>query len=487
MVRLIKSYGIIIVLAISTANLVRGNSNHVTRNFKTDTSYIEYSLIDFLNQIIKYHPLMKSAQLQQDIGRLMILKARGNFDPQIQFNQQQKSFNAIDYYNLQNLQINNSTRLGIKFIGGTEYASGNYVDPMNYVGKSGINYLGAELPLLKDLMIDKKRAELQKSKVYAQISIAERTILENQILFSAIDLYTEWLLHFESAKCVAEIVNNAQKRKNALMVLFQHGAATSIDTLETHVQLNQYTAKLTELNWKLQKSKILLNSFLWIDNLKPVELDSTVIPTVNHLDFIDSMVISWKNNQNWQNQTEQTEFSIPPTLAYYQNKVTLNEIQKNLTQNNLLPELNIKYQYLQPLNEINLNPINFNNNKFGIQFSTPLVRSSIAELKIAQFQTQQSELEYLNKRRELIQKTEAYFREIEVAKNLQQQWFSIASETQMLYQMELKRLEAGDVNFFVINTRETRTLDQKLKAIEAQINTYKRSNDLLSLLGYNRW
>ncbi len=483
--RLFQKICLFTVLAISLPLGAMGRSSTKHTLVDHDSALIEYSLFDFINQIIKYHPLIKSAGLEQDIGRISILKARGNFDPQIQFNQLQKSYNGTQYFNLQNLQINNSTRVGAKFIGGTEYATGNYVDPMNYVGTNGLNYIGAELPLLRDLMIDKKRADLQKSRIYAQTSIAERIILENQIIYSAIDLYTDWLLNYESAKCVSEIVANAEKRKNALLMLYNHGAATSIDTLETHVQLNQYKAKLTELNWKIKKSQILLNSFLWIDNFYPVELDTMVIPTFNNLDIIDSLVINWKRETNWQYQDEFHTFRTPPSLVYYQNKVLINEIQKKLTQNNLLPELSIKYQYLQPLNEMNFNKFNFNNNKFGIQFSAPLIRSSIADYKIAQFQKQQSELEFLSKRRELIQKSNAYFQEIEIAKKLQKQWYSIASETQLLYQMEMKRLEAGDVNFFIINTRETRALDQKLKSIEAQIVTYKRSNDLLSLLGYN--
>jgi len=50
--------------------------------------------------------------------------------------------------------------------------------------------------------------------------------------------------------------------------------------------------------------------------------------------------------------------------------------------------------------------------------------------------------------------------------------------------MESRRFEAGDANFFIVNTREMRALDAQLKALEYQKEYFENCNDFLNYTGW---
>ena len=57
-----------------------------------------FSINDYLQSVKKNHPLAKVASLSVTGAEAEITSARGEFDPVIQYNNHQKTFNNTNYY-----------------------------------------------------------------------------------------------------------------------------------------------------------------------------------------------------------------------------------------------------------------------------------------------------------------------------------------------------------------------------------------------------
>ncbi len=476
--RFLKSI-IILCLGVIIPNIIFGQigNNNIEK--------IEVRLIDLIDRVIEFHPLIKSANVEINKGKAELLRARGAFDPSLSFRQNQKNFDNISYYQVQNFSLESPTRTGLKFQVGTEYSTGQYLNPMDNTGKSGTQYSGVSIPVLRDLLIDKKRADFQKAKTLKTMSYWEREVLVNDLLNELVQFYIEWQIWTESSSRIELMISNAENRQNGLRKLFRAGASNSIDTLETYVQLEQYRAKLMEIQWKQLKSKMMINSWLWAENNTPIELTANSIPSRWGLEQLDSLCLYSYNNYSKSNGLE--NLPLPPELNLLQNSISMSKIDLNYKTNNLLPTLDLKYQYLQPLNNFDFSTFgNFNtNNRFGIQFSSPLIfREARGEYQLAKFKYQQTEWKFQSKQREFFIKIQAQFNEINVSKGLYSKWVEIGAELTDLYNMESRRFEAGDANFFIVNTREMRALDAQLKALEYQKEYFENCNDFLNYTGW---
>ncbi len=446
---------------------------------------IEVRIEDLLDRVIQYHPLIQSANLEINKGNAEVLRARGGFDPAIAFQQNQKTFKNVNYYQLQNFTVESATRIGVKIEGGSDYNVGQYLNPMESSGPAGTQYMGFSIPVLKDLIIDKKRADFQKSKTIRTMNSWERELIVNDVINELVKYYVEWQIWTESGLRIKEMISNAEKRQNGLRKLFNAGASTSIDTLETYVQLEQYRAKLMEIQWKELKSKLLLSTWLWDNNNTPVELASNCTPTRWGLEKLDSLCTF--SFQHFTQINAWNNAPLSPELRLIESTISLTRIDLNYKTNNLLPQLNLKYHYLQPLSSTDFSDFgNFtNNNRFGIQFSSPLFfREARGEYQLAKYKYQQTEFKFQSKQRDFFVKIQTNFNEISVSRNLYSKWVEIGEELTELYTMENRRFEAGDANFFIVNTREMRALDAQLKALEYQKDYLQHCNDFLNFTGW---
>jgi hypothetical protein len=103
-----------------------------------------------------------------------------------------------------------------------------------------------------------------------------------------------------------------------------------------------------------------------------------------------------------------------------------------------------------------------------------------------QLTVKNASLEVNNKVRSYQVKSNALFQEYEVNKSQWLQWKQIGENQLSLYRMEAKRLEAGDVNFFILNSREMRLLDLNLTALEYKYQYQASGVAYLHYLGWLR-
>ena len=141
----------------------------------------------FLNIVRAYHPVVRQAGLLVQNAEAQLLSSRGAFDPLLNYNSDQKTFDGKNYYNYNNAELKIPTWFGAEVKAGVE---GNYGERTNEeitLGKT--SYAGVMVPLAKNLLMDKRRAALQQAKIFIQQSKQEQLLYVNDLLYEAISNY----------------------------------------------------------------------------------------------------------------------------------------------------------------------------------------------------------------------------------------------------------------------------------------------------------
>ncbi len=428
-----------------------------------------------LNLVLTNHPVLKQANNYLPIAKAELLVARGAFDPNVSIYRSEKNEGGDKFYRSQNLDVYIPN-----YFGGGISLSNPF--SKSQTGESGSLSVGAELPLLKGLITDYRRTALGKAKINVDMSLAERDQWINNLIRDVFTEYAQWLLAHESAQQIEGVLRLATERQRGLRKIYESGAGTSVDTLETYVQWQQYKAKYDLAMWKKEKQRLMLSMYLWDGNGSPIEPVQTVFPTSDGLAWVDSMVVEAASFVNNPNQTE----ILQPALRMSILKVESQQLEFKLAKNLMLPSLNLQYGYYQPNRDWRYTPSAATQSTgFGLGFQSSLFfKQQRGQYRQLQLSLQNAQLEVENKQRNYTVKIAALFQEFQVQKSQYDQWLSVSQNQRKLYDMEARRLEAGDVNFFVLNTREMRLLDLNLLALEYKFQ-YQVSG--ISYLHYLGW
>jgi outer membrane protein TolC len=143
----------------------------------------------------QYHPVVKQAEIGTQRSFAALTRARAAFDPQFTLANSEKVFDGQTYFNVQNAQLSIPTWYGIELVSGTDMVLGDRINPSQTTGQT--SYLGIQIPLLKNVLIDSRRATLNQAKLYTTLAKYEQEALVNSILFKAISAYWDWVKYYE--------------------------------------------------------------------------------------------------------------------------------------------------------------------------------------------------------------------------------------------------------------------------------------------------
>ena len=230
----------------------------------------------FIAIVKQYHPVAKQASLLVDAARAQLLSIRGNFDPIVFINNDQKTFDGKNYYNYTNAELAVPTWFGVELYAGLENNFGDFTNPEISVSRT--SYAGISLPLLKDLVLDKRRAALQQGKLFMQQSEFERRTVMNDLLFDAYKAYWGWARDYQLLMVLDTTILLNEARYELVRISFQQGDRAAVDTTEALAQLQNFQQQREEAWLKFRKSTLELSTFLWLQGNKPVYLSERVIP-----------------------------------------------------------------------------------------------------------------------------------------------------------------------------------------------------------------
>jgi outer membrane protein TolC len=330
----------------------------------TDTSL---NAEQYLLMVKKYHPVVKLAQLNVDVLSAEVQMARGIFNPIISNYLTNKTFSNENYFNYLNPNITIPTWYGLDVNVGLESLAGNRFDPSETVGQS--SYAGITMPLVKNLVMDKRRAAVLKAKLYKQLAEVEQQAAINNILQEAIGNYWEWVDAYQGFKIIEKNFETSKLRLVFVKKSFLNGERPAMDTVEALTQLQTFEFQKNESWLKFLNKGLELSAFLWTENNLPYLLPQNIIPNAG-----------WENETNiaLQNIDLQSLLIVAqnnhPELLVYTPKLKALEVDKKLQFQELLPKLDFKYNQLSKgYNIFNTSGLVFQNNfNYGLKLEMPL-------------------------------------------------------------------------------------------------------------------
>lgn len=412
------------------------------------------SFEDYMKWVQDFHPISIQANLNLRLGQMEVRKARGGFDPMLYGNLDKKEFNQSTYFEKREAGVLVPTWMGVELMGNFEQNSGAYLNSERNVPTNGLLSAGAAVNLGQGLLLDDRRATLQKAKLYEQATTVERLNFRNELNLQATAAYWKWAAAYENKLVLEEGVKLAEVRFNGIKRSYELGDQAAIDTVEALSQLlnRQYRLQLADITF-FENTQV-LNTYLWNDSGEPMLLDSAIIP----------QALSQFLNPAPEAEELRTLVGRHPELLLTDFDLASLNVEKRLRTQELLPVVKLKYNFLtENLADARPSPLFENNYKWGVTVYTPLfLRKTRGELgsTIAKLEIKQTGRNL--KEQQLRTKLEAELNSWNV---LNRQVRTLAENVKSLEALltgETRRFEIGESSLFLVNAREVAVFDARV-------------------------
>lgn len=433
-------------------------SNAQTAISTENTIDKEFTFNEFLGYVKKFHPLVKTANLEISAAQANLMMARGGFDPKIEVDFNQKQFKDQEYYSILNSSFKIPTWYGVEIKAGFDNNEGVFLNPENNVSNQGLTSLGISVPLGQGLFINQRMADLRKAKIQLQLSQAERKLEAIKVLYDAAITYFNWKRNFNEVQLYQRYSVNAQVRFKGVKELINQGDKPAIDSIEAGINVKNRLLSLEDSKLKLNKAKLELSNFIWIENNIPVELSDTLYPE----EKLDATIQETLKTNDLLN----ADFSITnhPKINSLERKLEMLTVDKKLKANMLLPKIDIGYSYLSAPR--NFENYEFNDYKIGVDFNFPLfLRKERGSLKIAKFKIQETEFALDLEKVQLTNKISAQKIEIESLSKQRNLISGLVNDNNAMLVSEERLFSFGESSLFLINTRENNLVTAQLASI----------------------
>ncbi|MDC1504880.1 TolC family protein [Winogradskyella sp.] len=434
---------------------------------------------EYLGFVKKFHPIVKQAELVIDESQAKLMKSRGAFDPKLEIDYDRKKFKNTEYFDQLNGTFKIPTWFGVELKGTFEENTGDFLNPEAFVPQDGLYSAGVMVPLGRGLLINNRMAALKQAKLFREQAKADRDIYVNNILFEASLVYFEWLQAYNQLKLFENFLVNAELRYRGILRGVELGENARIDATEARIALDSRKLSLEQSKVSLMKAALELSNFLWLDNNIPVELQPNVIPDVDTEPIVDA---TFNINQL---RTNDVILDAHPKLLSLGYKLDGLEVETRLKANRLLPRIDVEYNFLTEAPEV-ARTFNTAEYKGGLNVSFPLfLRKERGDLKLARLKLQDTEFEIDATRVNLRNKIDALKQELEsyVAQN--EITLRMVSDSELMLQAEERKFQLGESSLFLVNSRESKLIENQLKAISIQNKFFSTKAKLFNSLAVN--
>ena len=411
---------------------------------------------DFLDEVMQYHPAARMSDQVLKQTQEALLRTKGEFDPLITSTFEQKQFAQKQYYSFWQNSLQVPTRWGTQFTVGYDNNAGVFLNPQESLPKNGLYYVGIEQPLLKGLLYDERRAQLDLAINAIANGEQDRRVIRNTLYVHAAQAYFQWLMNYRLQETRRQGYLLALERLEFVRQRQRLGDLPAVDTLEALA-----TSQNRQLDWaesvvELQKSLIALQAFRWDESGLPRDFSLLTEP--------DTLAVIF--DQNNPHTGQNTRMEQQPELSLQHLKIAALEIDRRLSLEYIKPDLTLAYL---PLRTASSEAAWFNDYKWKVGLKFPLLfRKGLGEKRSLEAKIVQEKWNLRDQENTFQAKLATAGMEIS---NWNQQ-VQLARNTVSLYdallQAERTRLAAGESSLFLINARESAFLSAQEKVFHLQ-------------------
>lgn len=416
---------------------------------------------EYYEIILLNHPLVKQAGIKPQMGESQLMKAKGGFDPKLFSELDRKNYGGVTNYQKLNAGLSIPTWYGIQVKSGFESNSGPYLSSEDKTPSGGLWYGGVSVNLGQGMIIDQRRAELFKARIYQESTLQEQRLLLNELVYESGYAYWDWFLAHYSKAVLQNSYELAIVRLQGVKITAELGDRPIIDTVEARIQVQNRQSLLNNYQTDLLNAKVKLETFLWTELQEPLEVDQTTLPLA--MDSVVFKIFPLLSEMEMDSLAQNH-----PYLNMNNLKIKSLEIDQKLKREQLKPTLNLSYNLInEPINYNPITNLSTNNNKIGVQFEMPLLfRKERGDLDLAKLKVQDEQLNYLNNKVYLKAKIKKAQNDVLNAQNQLDIYRQTVLDSRQLFEAEKTMFEQGESSLFLVNAREMTYIQANLKYIE---------------------
>ena len=446
-----------------------------------DTSVFSASI--FYQLIRQNHPLVKQAALFGEEARQVLLQARGAFDPKLVSTYDRKEFgNDLYYDHWQNKLAVPLWPGGIDLNLSYSKNNGQYINPEERTPSSGLGGIGISVPIGQGLLIDARRNAVRQASLVQNLAEADRLKLVNKTLFDAAKTYWEWFLAYQQQQLLIEGYSLADRRFLALRERALLGEAAMIDTTEALITVQDRLVQRQQADVDEQNARLRVSTFLWNNNGQPVELPALARPQEAPLVAPDTNTLQLLLDQARRLHPDLLKLSVKNQQLTIEERFRRAMIQPQIILNATLlsetPTVDAGYDWSSYY------AFRPQNHKIGVDMVFPLfLRKERGKLREVQVKNQQVVLEQQQTSRAITNSVQAAYNQLQTLAQqtvLQQQ--TIRNQ-QTLVVAEQQKFSLGESSLFLVNARETKLIDLRLKGEELKTKYQKAVAELYYVAG----
>jgi outer membrane protein TolC len=429
---------------------------------------------EYIKKVQKQFPLIALADIQTDKADAVLLQSKGAFDVQLGTDFNQKFFSESNYYRIFNGGAQWQSPFAFRLEAGVDLADGIYLNPERNFPESGLGYMGITMPLGKGLLIDKARAGLRDAQLFQELQMQRRLQMRNAFMSQALEAYFEWVQNEELYQTYEKITEAAEDRYRFVYSAFEGGDLAPIDTLEAYMQFRQRRLELIATDNKRKSAEAKIQNFI-----PDFALENWSAPS------FDEIAALWqtRSNEFW----TATLLEHPKIIDLQIERERL-LVDRRLARESLKPKVDIKYQWLNSINQIRTGDITStlspNDYTWGISFSYPIpMRAARGKMQLNKIKQFENQFKINQLRQELNARMQAL---LEIQSNFEDiigEYNTLINDFRRLLQAERTLFEMGESSLFLVNTRENRLLSAQITYINLQYSAFKNLLNLAKTSG----
>ena len=444
-----------------------------------------FSVSVFYELIRQHHPIVKQADLFGEEARQVLLQARGAFDPKLASHYDRKEFGPDLYYDHWRNKLVVPLWLGgidLNVSYDRNSPRGRYINPEERTPSSGLTGVGLSVPLGSGLLLDARRTAVQQARLTQNLAEADRVKQVNKVLFDAAKSYWKWFLAYQQRRLLTEGYDLADRRFRALRERTQLGDAAPIDTTEALITVQDRLVQRQQAEVDEQNARLRVETFLWNADGQPVELPATARPDEPSLTLPDEVTLQTLLDQAARQHPDLLKLDVKT------GQLTLEErFRRALVQ----PQLLLNAQLLSETPRVDV-PYDWSsyyafrpqNHKIGVDFMLPLfLRKERGKLREVQLKGRQVVLERQQVSRDIRNAVQSAYNELRTLWSLVAVQKQTIQNQQALLRAEQQKFELGESSLFLVNARETKLIDLRVKGEELKIKYQKAVAELFFVAG----
>jgi outer membrane protein TolC len=436
-----------------------------------------------LGNMLQFHPISRTASLQNRESRMVRLQSKGQFDPKFEFGLDRKEYDDKQYYDLQKYGLSVATWPGIDFKAAYKNSSGVFLNPQATLPEGGAVEIGADANLLRGLLFDERRAALEEAKIFRLSNEADRRYMLNELFGRALSAYWNWAAAFARFELTQQSLILADERLELVRKSEVAGMSSEIDTIEALSLVLNRRMDLEKSKLDLQKSRLVLGSFIWGPDSLPLQLSENSFPI--DLKERDYELLPRDTLEGMIQKINETS---PELLKLQADNLSL-DIARKLALNNILPEATIQYRWITPTNQV-FNNEDFNagqNYSLGLGFELPLfIRKERSHLALNKIKRQEQYFKIVDKQNELSNKLRGSYQAVVTYWTNGRTASRAFDQFERLLDVEGRQFRMGESSLFKVNKRQDDLLKIGFKWIDSleaheleKVNLYRISGRLI--------